>query len=107
MMTTGTGPSPRGAAAIAGLHLLVLGHLILRSRLIPGVLGVLVMVAGVGCTADGVGAVLSADYDAGLTKYTFAGEVLLMLWLLWRTPRLPATPREPAASGPGSTAPHP
>ena len=77
------------ALVIFGLHLLVLGYLVVRSSYIPSVLGVLVMVASLGYLIDSFGAVLSQSYDANVAGFTFAGEVLLMGWLLWRGRRLP------------------
>ncbi|MEO3785525.1 DUF4386 domain-containing protein [Actinocorallia sp. B10E7] len=81
------------ALAIFGLHLLVLGHLVYRSRFIPRTLGVLLMIAGAGYVVDGAGSILFADYDADVARFTFAGEALLMVWLLWRGSRSPASGR--------------
>jgi len=83
------------ALLIFGLHLIVLGHLVFGSRFIPKTLGILLMIAGVGYTADGAGTILFADYDADIASLTFIGEALLMAWLLWKGPRLTA-PRPPA-----------
>jgi Domain of unknown function (DUF4386) len=71
------------ALAIFGLHLLVLGGLALKSSHIPSLLGILVMVAGLGYLADSFGELLSTSYDANVAGFTFAGEVLLMGWLLF------------------------
>jgi hypothetical protein len=81
------------ALVIFGLHLLVLGYLVVRSRYIPGVLGVLVAVAALGYLVDSLGGLLSRSYDADVALVTFPGEVLLMGWLLWRGRRLQAPPR--------------
>lgn len=45
------------------------------------------MIAGVGYAVDGVGTILSADYDADIARFTFVGEVLLIVWLLWKGSR--------------------
>ncbi|HEX2373951.1 MAG TPA: DUF4386 family protein [Actinomycetota bacterium] len=79
------------ALAVFGLHLLVLGYLVFRSKYMPRVLGVLVMVASLGYLIDSLGALLSERYHANVAAFTFAGEVLLMGWLLWRGRRLQAT----------------
>jgi Domain of unknown function (DUF4386) len=71
------------ALAVFGLHLLVLGYLALTSRPVPGLVGVLVMVAGLGYLVDSFGVLLSTGYDANVAGFTFAGEVLLMGWLLF------------------------
>ena len=47
------------ALVVFGLHLLVLGYLALRSSHIPGLLGILVMVAGLGYLVDSFGGLLS------------------------------------------------
>lgn len=76
------------ALAIFGVHLFVLGYLIFTSRYIPGVLGVLVMIASVGYLMDSVGGFLSTGYNANVGLVTpvaeAVGEVLLMGWLLWK-----------------------
>lgn len=86
------------ALVVFGLHLLVLGYLALKSSHIPGLLGILVMVAGLGYLADSFGGLLSTSYDANVASFTFAGEVLLMGWLLfvglggqWPMSRSPAS----------------
>lgn len=79
------------ALAVFGLHLLVVGWLVLRSPSAPSWLGALVMVAGLGYAVDGAGVVLVAGYDLRISLVTFVGEVLLMFWLLWRG-RRPGVP---------------
>jgi len=82
------------ALAIFGLHLLVLGYLVFRSGYIPRALGILVMIASVGYLIDSVGGILSAGYNVNVAQFTFIGEVLLMVWLLWKGVRL----KEPASA---------
>ena len=82
------------ALAIFGLHLLVLGYLVFRSGYIPRALGILVMIASVGYLIDSVGEILSAGYNVNVAQFTFIGEVLLMVWLLWKGVRL----KEPASA---------
>ena len=53
-----------------------------------GWLGMLVAVSGFGYLVDGFGTVLQAGYHLGLARFTFVGEILLMIWLLWRGRRL-------------------
>jgi hypothetical protein len=71
-----------------GLHLLLLGYLAFKSDLMPRVLlkvlGILLIIASVGYLVDGLGKVLLATYSANIGTYTFVGEPLFMLWLLWR-----------------------
>lgn len=69
---------------ILGLHLLLLGYVAVKSSGIPKILSILVIVSGLGYTIDGVGKVLSPTYALSFAAFTFFGEVLLGIWLLWR-----------------------
>ncbi len=75
------------ALVLFGLHLIVLGYLIFMSGYVPRVLGVLVMAASSGYLIDSFGGFLSASYDANIAIFTFFGEALLMVWLLFTPPR--------------------
>ncbi|MGP6173301.1 DUF4386 domain-containing protein [Corynebacterium sp. A21] len=63
-------------------HLLVLGWLCLRRRGLPGWLGVLLIVAGLGYLADSILALSRIDLGVEFSVVTFLGEVLLIGWLL-------------------------
>jgi Domain of unknown function (DUF4386) len=67
-----------------GLHLLLIGYLAYRSGYIPRVLGVLLVVAGLGYATDSLGAVLSQNPWTDVSAFTFLGEFLLALWLVFR-----------------------
>jgi hypothetical protein len=72
---------------VFGLHLLVLGYLLLKAGFMKKILGILVILAGVGYTVDGLGKVLVDGYSLGISMYTFIGELVLLVWLLvwgWR-----------------------
>jgi hypothetical protein len=73
---------------IFSLHLLVLGYLIIKSGFIYKVLGYLVVLAGAGYLFDGVARILVGDYSLNIGIYTFAGEVLLIFWLLIKGTKL-------------------
>src|SRR5207253_7625173 len=76
------------ALIVFGLHLFVLGILVFRSgKTGLRVVGTLVTAAGVGHLIDGVGKVLVPNYGLTIAMYTFVGEPLLMLWLLWKAIR--------------------
>jgi hypothetical protein len=69
-----------------GLHLLLLGYLVFKldySGYIPKILGVLLVIASLGYFVDTFGKILVPNYDATIALFTFFGEPLLMLWLLW------------------------
>ncbi len=67
--------------AIFGIHLFLLGYLLFKSG--TRILGVLVVLAGIGYIVDSFGKMLLADYSLTVGLYTFAGEILLLFWLLW------------------------
>lgn len=69
---------------IFGLHLFVLSYLAFKSGYIPRWLGFLIAVAGAGYLIDSVGKFLLPNYNVTVAMYTFIGEVLLILWLLWK-----------------------
>ncbi|MEZ0074172.1 hypothetical protein ABH927_003528 [Planotetraspora sp. GP83] len=58
----------------------------------PRVLGILLVVAGLGYLADGIGAVLVSGYSLDIALFTFAGEVVLIFWLLISGRRLTTGP---------------
>lgn len=82
-------------------HLLLVGGLAFRSRFVPRVLGVLLVVAGIGYLVDGLGTVLVPGYAAGVAQFTFVGEVVLIVWLLVAGRRTSAG-QPPAAMGGGT-----
>ncbi|MCF7824017.1 MAG: DUF4386 domain-containing protein [Candidatus Marinimicrobia bacterium] len=69
---------------IFGLHLVVLGYLIIKSTYIPKVIGYLVVLAGAGYMIDSIGKILFADYVLNVGMFTFFGEVLLGFWLVFK-----------------------
>lgn len=81
------------ALLIFGVHLLVVGYLVIKTTYMPAAIGVLVAVAGAGYLADSLGRLTSTDYSVHVSAVTFIGEVALMVWLLWKGRRLddPAT----------------
>jgi hypothetical protein len=71
--------------SLFGVHLLVVGSVLMRSHFAPRLLAVLVAVAGAGYVIDSVGVLLSANLPVRVAVFTFGGEPLLALWLLVRT----------------------
>ena len=75
------------AYVFLSLHLFTLGYLLFKSGYsgyIPGILGILLIIAAFGYLIDNFGELLLPNYDANIAMFTFIGEVILMLWLLWR-----------------------
>ncbi len=70
------------ALVIFGLHLLLLGVLMFRSS--SRILGILVALSGVGYLVDSLGKILVPGYSFTISTFTFVGEAVLMVWLLWR-----------------------
>lgn len=72
-----------------GVHLLLLGFMIVRAPYLPSLIGLLVMIAGAGYMIDGFGPLLYGGYAEipNISMYTVVfpaliGEGALMLWLL-------------------------
>jgi Domain of unknown function (DUF4386) len=70
-----------------GIHLLLIGYLAYQSGFMAKVFGILLVVSGLGYVADGLVTVLVPGPSVGIGKFTFVGEVALMLWLLIRGTR--------------------
>jgi hypothetical protein len=67
-----------------GIHLVLVGFLIVRSGYIPWWLGVILIVNGLGWVSDSVQPYLYPDANTGFVFVTFFGELIFMLWLLIR-----------------------
>ena len=70
------------AAIFWGLWLLPLGYLVFRSRFLPRIIGVLLIIAGFGYIIDSAALFLLPDLNIDISQFTFIGELLLLLWLL-------------------------
>lgn len=64
-----------------GLHLVVLGCLLLQSSFAKKWLGIVVMIAGFGYLMDTILTFSVTDYSATIAMITFWGEPILMVWL--------------------------
>jgi hypothetical protein len=85
-----------------GAHCLVLGYLVARSGYVPGFLGILLFIAGLGYLTDSFAQALLPNYAdlSGLFMLVvllpaFIGEVSFCLWLLVKGVRLPASHGNP------------
>ncbi len=74
-----------------GIHIAVLGYLVLKSDYLPRVLGVLLMVASVGYFIDSFASILSPAYASNETMFIIfiavpavISELSLTLWLLFK-----------------------
>lgn len=74
-----------------GLHIFLLGYLILKSGYIPPILGILLIVASCGYLIDSFGNFLSSDYANNKTAFlifvavpAIISELSLTIWLLFK-----------------------
>ena len=72
------------------IHLLLIGYLTYRSGFVPRILGILLAIAGLGYLADAIGVLFVVDFTATFAMFAFAGEVVIIFWLLIKGRRLPA-----------------
>ncbi len=63
-----------------GLWLLPMGYLVFRSRFIPRIVGVLLVIAGVGYVVQSFASFLG--YNLNIILFTGLGELVFLLWLL-------------------------
>jgi hypothetical protein len=87
-----------------GLWLFPFGFLVYRSRFLPRVLGVWLIVNGFAYLATSFTGLLSSQYERTVSNYAFPvmlGEVAIMLWLLIMGARPPAL--DTAASSSAAT----
>jgi hypothetical protein len=71
-----------------GIHLGLLGYLAIRSKYIPSILGVLLIIAGLGYLLTNLKPFLFPTINLDFAEYTFYGELIFMLWLLIKGPRI-------------------
>ena len=71
-----------------GLHLGLLGVLVLWSNYVPKILGVLLIIAGFGYLINALKPILFPNINIDFAQYTFYGELIFMLWLLIKGPRI-------------------
>lgn len=67
-----------------GIWLFPMGYLVYHSGYIPRFIGVLLMIGCFGYLADSLFFVLNIDIGFTVSEYTFLGEVLLPLWLVFK-----------------------
>lgn len=71
-----------------GMHLGLLGYLAIRSKYIPSILGMLLIIAGSGYLLTNLKPFLFPTINLDFAEYTFYGELIFMLWLLIKGPRI-------------------
>jgi hypothetical protein len=71
-----------------GIHLEILGYLVFRSKYIPKIMGILLIIAGLGYLTNALKPFLFPDISLDFAKFTFYGELIFMLWLLIKGSRM-------------------
>jgi Domain of unknown function (DUF4386) len=79
-----------------GIHLGLLGYLVLRSNYIPRILGGLLTIGGLGYLITTLGPFWFPNVDLDVARFTFIGELMFMVWLIARGSRI----REIRSDGP-------
>ena len=77
-----------------GIHLGLLGYLVIRSNYIPRILGVLLIITGVGYLLTTLRPYLFPNINVDFAGYTFYGELIFMLWLLIKGSRIQESNKE-------------
>jgi hypothetical protein len=77
-----------------GLHLVLLGWLVFRSKYVPKALGIVLAVVGASWIATRLRGWFFPSVDLGFVNHLGWGELTLMVWLLVWGPRL----KEPTAT---------
>lgn len=67
-----------------GIHLALLGYLVVKSGYIAKWIGVLLSIAGLGYFIDAIGTLLISKYSLNIGMFTFIGEIIFMFWLLFK-----------------------
>ena len=67
-----------------GLWLFPLGYLVFKSGFLPKILGVLLMIGCIGYLIDALTTMLFPDFDMTVSQFTFIGELLFPLWLVFK-----------------------
>jgi len=77
-----------------GIHLALLGYLVFRSNYIPGILGVLLIITGLGYLVTTLQPYLFPNFHSDIARFTFYGELIFMLWLLIKGSRIKESNKE-------------
>lgn len=79
-----------------GIWLFPMGYLVYRSTYIPRIIGILLMIGCFGYLSDSLLFVSNIDIGFTVSEFTFLGEVLLPLWLVFKAKDIAA--RHPEAT---------
>lgn len=65
-----------------GIYLGLLGYLVLRSKYIPPIMGLLLIISGLGYFISSIQPYLFPNFSLNFAVYTFLGEVIFTFWLI-------------------------
>ena len=82
------------ALGVFGLHLVALGAAGLRAPVLPQAIAWLLVLAGLGYIVDALCTQFVPSYALNLAAYLFFGEIVLMVWLIFRGLRPPPAMRQ-------------
>ena len=74
-----------------GIHLIMLGYLVFKSKYIPGILGIILAITGLGYLLTTTRPFLFPNVNVDFAMFTFYGELIFMIWLLVRWNRIKET----------------
>ncbi len=76
------------------IHLVLTGYLVIKAKFIPAIMGVLLIISGLGYLADALKPFLYPDFNLGFITITFFGELIFMVWLLFKGTRIQEAVKE-------------
>jgi len=71
-----------------GIYLILLGFLVLKAAYIPKIMGWLLIIAGIGYVVGHLKVFLYPNLNTSFSMFTAMGELVFMLWLLFKGSRL-------------------
>lgn len=74
-----------------GIHLVILGYLVFKSGYVPRMLGIVLALAGAAYVTDSFAKFLLPSHAIELATFVGWGELLFMLWLLYKGLKAPDT----------------
>lgn len=74
--------------SLFAIHLFLLGYMVIKSTYIPKIQGVLLIITGTGYLLNSIKPYFFPSISVDFALYTFFGELIFMLWLLIKGPRL-------------------
>lgn len=71
-----------------GVYMILLGYLVLHAKFIPKIMGLFLLITGLGYIIDDLKYFFYPDTETGFLWFTYFGELIFMLWLLFKGSRI-------------------